>query len=143
MAKNLHLSAAKNLLKIRAPFATPRYPTLPCLFVVRDARYDPLDEIPISYKDGYEEKLSLWRLRQLGVAFRFPPSLLNNSSRQSAGQDGGSTGGESHRTGSGVKWPHATKWGAQRIVSAVRFATLWVHRVSEAFAVAPRHALVG
>lgn len=82
------------------------------------------------YKDGYEENLTLWRLRQLGAAFKYPrPSLTPGKPAQGGQQDGGeSVGGN----GGGVwKFRRATKHGAERVINAVRLGTLWGHRGKE------------
>lgn len=52
------------------------------------------------YKDGYEETLSLWRLRQLGAAHpRFPPALSRIGIAATSGRPVG--GGQKRRASTG------------------------------------------
>ena len=104
------------------------------------------------YKDGYEEALSLTKLRQLGASFKFPRIGLING--DGGGGDGGGGGGGDGGGGGGSdgggdsggggggggggrggiyddrKFTPAGKPGAQRVLGAMSMSTMWTHRVS-------------
>lgn len=132
-----HFPGASSFLPLSPRLFRTRTPPLSCEQISPPHR---------RYKDGHEENLSLWRLRQLGAAFKYPrpplaPGPVQCKQAQRTGQGGqqrqqdgtpsagGSAGGSGGSGGGGIKFQRASKPGAERIIHAVRLGMLWGHKV--------------
>ncbi|CAM9783592.1 unnamed protein product, partial [Ectocarpus sp. 13 AM-2016] len=78
-----------------------------------------------TFKEGYEESISLARLRQLGASFNFTRAPITAAPFTSAASDGLANQGP----GGGRRFEGPTKPGAQRILDAISMSSLWNHKM--------------
>lgn len=84
----------------------------------------------LSFEGGYEEALSVARLRQLGASFPFTRADLAAVPVKRLGPHSpGNSPGNNRGPGGGRSFAGPAKPGAQRILDAMSMATLWAPKV--------------
>ncbi|CBN73787.1 hypothetical protein Esi_0007_0057 [Ectocarpus siliculosus] len=85
----------------------------------------PTDLFVCRFKEGYEENISLARLRQLGASFSFTRAPITAAAFTSAVSGGLANQGP----GGGRRFEGPVKPGAQRILDAMSMSSLWNHKM--------------
>ncbi|CAM9807712.1 unnamed protein product [Ectocarpus sp. 4 AP-2014] len=85
----------------------------------------PTDLFVCRFKEGYEENISLARLRQLGASFSFTRAPITAAPFTSAASDGLANQGP----GGGRRFEGPAKPGAQQILDAMSMSSLWSHKM--------------